>query len=232
MQAPVYNTDGKETRTISLPESVFGARFNADLVHQVVTAIASNARTPVAHTKDRGDVSGGGKKPWRQKGTGRARHGSTRSPIWRGGGATFGPRNEKSYAKKVNRKMRAKALAAVLSRKFADGEVLFVDSFEFAEPKTAAAKEVLAALATGSGADALVAKKRNAAVIALPAYDAAVAKSFRNFGNIAVHSVASINPLTVLSAKYLIIADPDAALEVLEKRVAGARSEQAAAVEA
>src|SRR3990167_1463640 len=86
MEAPIYNIQGKKTGSIKLPESIFGVPWNDSLMHQVVTSMQDNARTNVAHTKDRGEVRGGGKKPWRQKGTGRARHGSTRSPIWVGGG--------------------------------------------------------------------------------------------------------------------------------------------------
>src|SRR3989338_8920163 len=106
MDAKVYNVKGKEVSSIELPESVFGVKKNDSLVRQVVLGMQANARTPVAHTKDRGDVRGGGKKPWKQKGTGRARHGSIRSPLWRGGGTTFGQRKERDYAQKINRKMR------------------------------------------------------------------------------------------------------------------------------
>jgi large subunit ribosomal protein L4 len=110
-----------------LPEGLFGLPWNADLVHQVVVSMQSSARRGTAHAKTRGEVSGTGKKPWQQKGTGRARHGSRRSPIWVGGGVAHGPRKDKNYDRKVNRKMKDKALLTILSSKYKNGEVLFVD---------------------------------------------------------------------------------------------------------
>ena len=136
MEATVYSLEGKKAGNITLPESLFGVRWNADLVRQVTDSMLSSARKSIAHTKNRGEVRGGGKKPWQQKGTGRARHGSTRSPIWVGGGVTHGPRNEKNYERKVSKNMKAKALSTILSRKFKEGEVLFVDEVSFTEPKT------------------------------------------------------------------------------------------------
>ena len=108
METKIYNQKGKPAGKIALPEAVFGVPWNADLVHQVVNSLRSKARTPVAHTKNRGEVRGGGKKPWQQKGIGKARHGSIRSPIWVGGGVTHGPRNDKNYDRKVNKKAKRK----------------------------------------------------------------------------------------------------------------------------
>ena len=136
MTETLYNQEGKEVGKIDLPEKTFGVRWNADLVHQVVTAQQANARTPIAHAKGRGEVAGGGKKPWKQKGTGRARHGSIRSPLWRHGGKAHGPTKEKVYTQKINQKMRQKALSTVLSKKLSDGELIFVDKLTLPEIKT------------------------------------------------------------------------------------------------
>jgi large subunit ribosomal protein L4 len=217
MEATLYNIKGEKKGTVQVPESIFGVPYNADLLHSVVTAMQANARTPIAHTKDRGEVRGGGKKPWKQKGTGRARHGSSRSPIWKGGGVTHGPRNEKSYAVKINRQARQKALLVALSRKWKDGEVIFLDTLEMAAPKTAEAKKVMDAL---TKAGFTFKKGGRAALIALPARHSATVKSFANMGHVAVEEVRTLNPVNVLSSKYLIIANPDAAFETLSaKRV-------------
>ena len=123
MNADVYNLKNEKVGTVELPESVFGVRWSPVLVKQVAEAQSANARDPWAHTKTRGEVRGGGRKPWRQKGTGRARHGSIRSPLWVGGGKAHGPRNERDYSQKVNKKMKRTALFSVLSRKAKDGEM-------------------------------------------------------------------------------------------------------------
>lgn len=218
LSAPIFDTKGKEVGTIALPANLFGVQWNADFVHQVITSMQANARTPIAHTKDRGEVRGGGRKPWKQKGTGRARHGSTRSPIWVGGGVAHGPRNDKSYEKKVNKKARTKALLVALSRKLHDHEIIFVKSLGLTEPKASKAKEVLTALSGMKGYEALSRKKVNAALVATPARDVAVEKSFGNFRSITSTDMVNLNPVAVFSAKYLIIENPEASVEALQKR--------------
>ena len=218
MKTDVYNTEGKKARVVELPDSVFNVAWNDSLMHQVVIAMQANARTPVAHTKNRGDVRGGGKKPWQQKGTGRARHGSIRSPIWRGGGVTFGPRNDKSYAQKINKRMRAKALFMALSKKLKEKEVLFVDSLGMSEIKSASAKRLIDTLAKVNGFEGLKTKRNNCVLIATDTVDVNAVRSFSNFGNIEVDEVRNLNPVDVLMYKYLIITNPDGAVETLASR--------------
>jgi large subunit ribosomal protein L4 len=223
MKATIYNTKGTEAGSIELPESVFGAAWNADLVHEVVTSMQANARTSTADAKGRGEVRGGGKKPWKQKGTGRARHGSSRSPIWRGGGVTHGPLSEKIYTKKINKKVRAKALAVSLSKKYEDGEVVFVDSFAFAKPAAKDARATLNSLAGIKGIESLKGKRKNAALVVLASNDQNTVKSFQNFGNIVVAQVKDINPVEVLAHKYVIIASPIESVAALATRIGGAK---------
>jgi len=219
MQAPVYNQTGKEAGTVELPESVFGLPWNSDLVQQVALSMQANARTPIAHTKNRGEVRGGGKKPWRQKGTGRARHGSIRSPLWRGGGVTFGPRNDKDYTQKVNKKMSAKALCTVLSQKFRDKEILFVDDLAFKEPKTKEAKQIMVSLSSVAGFTQVATKRKNSAVIGFAEKNRTAEKSFNNIGSIATKEVRNVNPVDLLRYKYLILTRPEASVKILQSRM-------------
>lgn len=219
MKATVYSKEGKSTGDIALPESVFGVSWNPELVHEVVIGMQANARSGNAHTKDRSEVSGGGKKPWRQKGTGRARHGSRRSPIWSGGGVSFGPRNEKDHSVKLNKKVRSKALASVLSKKLADDEVVFVDSLAMTEPKTKEAKIIIKAIAEGSDKLPLATKRKNTALVVLAERNLSIEKSFRNFGNIDVKPAKDINPVDLLTYKYVVVADATNSVEILTARV-------------
>ncbi|MCD5384676.1 MAG: 50S ribosomal protein L4 [Candidatus Pacebacteria bacterium] len=218
MKVDIYTTKGKKNGTAEVSDVVFAAKKNDDLVHQVVVSMQSNARSAIAHTKDRSDVRGGGKKPWKQKGTGRARHGSSRSPIWRGGGVTFGPTNEKNFSKKINSKMRARALHATLSEKMRTGQVLFIDKIELEAPKTAAAKVIIEALIGVKGFKSLAAK-HNAAIVFVTEKNENITKSFANFSNIDVKEVRNANPIDVLTHKNVIIVDAEAASAVLESRI-------------
>lgn len=223
MEALVYNKQAKEAGKVTLPESVFGLPWNADLVHQVVLAVQANARNSTAHTKDRSEVRGGGRKPWKQKGTGQARHGSIRSPIWKGGGIAHGPRNEKDYSQKVNKKMRVKALFTALSQKYQDGELIFVNEFSLNAPKTKEAKDLLLALASVKGFEHLATKKKNAALVAIAEKNDFIKKSFSNFGNVEVEEVRNLNVLDVLTHKYVVVVGAENAISTLEAKLTVAK---------
>lgn len=215
MEATLYNQKGTSAGKFSLPEGVFGVPWNADLVHEIVRLMNSNSRTNIAHTKTRGEVRGGGKKPWKQKGTGRARHGSTRSPIWVGGGVAHGPRNTQNYSRKINKKARTKAFYTILSKKWKEGEILFLDTLTMPTPKSKDAKAMLLSLATIKGFERLATKPKNAAIIATPSKLVSVEKSFRNFGNVSVEEFRNVNPVSLLNHTFLIIANPAEALKAL-----------------
>lgn len=219
MKTDIFDIKGKKAGSVELPENVFDLPWNAALMHQVVVSMQANARTNVAHAKTRGEVRGGGKKPWAQKGTGRSRHGSTRSPIWKGGGVTHGPRNDKVYGREIPKKMRAKALFVALSQKMRDGELLFVDSFGFAAPKTAEAKKALMALSSVKGFEKLSGtKKQNLALIASSEKSVNSEKSFRNIGSVSFENVSNLNPVNVLKYKYLVIENPETSVAAIAKR--------------
>ncbi len=137
MKTPVYNLKNEVVSEIDLPEKIFGEKWRAALVAQVLRAQLANSRLPWAHAKTRAEVRGGGKKPWAQKGTGRARHGSTRSPLWVGGGKSHGPSKDRDYSQKVNKKMKRLALFSAISKKMKEGDLKV---FESLEPETAKTK--------------------------------------------------------------------------------------------
>lgn len=219
MEASIFNTKGAEAGKLTLSEKAFGLAWNADLVHQVMHSMMSTARQNIAHTKTRGEVRGGGKKPWRQKGTGRARHGSTRSPLWVGGGVAHGPRNDKNYDRKVNKTMKAKAFLTLLSKKYRDGEVLFVDSFSFNAPKTAEAKTSLDGLSKVKGFEKLSNKRKNSAFICLSKKDENTEKSFRNIGSVTVDEVRNINLLDLLKYTFVVIENPVESIKLIESKL-------------
>lgn len=211
MEIKVYNQSGKETGTAELPDSVFGVKWNPELVYQVVTSQSSNMRRNLAHAKDRAQVRGGGRKPWRQKGTGRARHGSIRSPLWKGGGVTHGPLKEKNYKKKVNKKMAQAALCVVLSAKAREGELIVVENLNFLQPKTRFAAIVFKNLAENFPALA----KGNGALVALPQKAKDVKRALGNLPYVGLDEARNLNAREVLQYKYLLM--PKDALSELTK---------------
>jgi large subunit ribosomal protein L4 len=215
METQIYNQKGKSVGKLELPESIFGLPWNGDLVHQVVTAMQANARTPVAHTKTRGEVSGTTKKPWRQKGTGRARHGSTRSPIWVGGGVAHGPRNEKSYEQKINKKMKAKALYTVLSEKLRKGQILFVEELNLKNIKTKDAFDVVGDLSKISGFEKIIGGKKTNTYITVPAKNEVLKKSFANIKTVELDEIRNVNPVDLLAYRYIIISQPTESIAFL-----------------
>ncbi|MFA6006434.1 MAG: 50S ribosomal protein L4 [Candidatus Paceibacterota bacterium] len=219
MEAKVYNQEGKETGKVTLPRSVFSTPWNSDMVHQVITSMQSSAREPWADAKDRAEVAGGGIKPWKQKGTGRARHGSIRSPLWRHGGVTHGPLKERNYVRKVNKQMKTKALFAILSQKMKEGELLFVDSFNFgAAPKTKKAAESLVAFSKISGYEKIAYKNGSRALVLMGEANTELFKSFRNIQSAKIDEARNINPVDALQYKYIVIENPEKSLKKLANR--------------
>ena len=219
LEGTIYDVEGNSAGKLSLPKEIFGIPWNGDLVAQVVNSIQSAGRQPLAHTKDRSEVAGGGKKPWKQKGTGRARHGSSRSPIWVGGGVAHGPRNEKDYDRKVNKKMKAKALFTILSAKWKDGEILFVKNLALVEPKTKLALAMIDRFSKVDGFDKIATKKKNTAIITVPTLEDNVKRGFSNLGNFDVSELRNINPVSLLQYKYLVIASPEDAFVTLMSKI-------------
>ena len=214
MKTAVYNLEGKKVGDLDLPQSVFGLKWNHDLVHRVLESMRSRRRKGTAHAKGRGEVSGGGKKPWRQKGTGRARHGSIRSPIWVGGGVSHGPLKDKVFSKKLNKKAKRKALLTVLSQKMADGEILVADEVILNEPKTKKAQEAMKNLSKIKGFETLAKKGVR---VAISPKDKKTSLAFRNISGVEVIEPRNLNTFEALSVKYLILGEKDIAGLTKEK---------------
>ncbi len=219
MKTKVYNHKGKESSTIDLPENIFGLNWNADLVHQVFESMRSNSRANTAHTKDRSEVRGGGRKPWRQKGTGQARHGSKRSPIWAGGGITFGPRSERNYDKKINKKMRTKALFVALSQKLRDGQILFVDGFDSVSGKTKDMKEALTGFEKVAGFETINTQKHNNIFMTSPEVTEELKNGTKNFTHVTLQDIKNLNVVDVVNYRYLVIGNPESSVEFLQTKL-------------
>ncbi|HET7027637.1 MAG TPA: 50S ribosomal protein L4 [Candidatus Limnocylindrales bacterium] len=196
----LYDRTGASVGSVELPDGLFAAPVNVAVLHQVVTAQLAARRTGTHDTKTRGEVRGGGAKPYRQKGTGRARQGSRRAPHYAGGGAVFGP-HPRSYEQRVPRKMRRLALRGALSAKFGDDAVRVIDTFAFEAPRTRDFVAVLAALGVGDG------KERRVLVVA-PARDEGLERSARNLPSVTVILADSLNVVDVLNADAVLIEQP------------------------
>ena len=200
MKVSVYNQKGEEIGTTLLPKEVFDLKVNSDLVHQVAVSQLANRRKILAHTKNRGEVRGGGRKPWRQKGTGRARHGSRRSPIWVGGGITFGPRKERVFKKKINQKVRRKALLMILSAKAKNNLIFIIDKFSLEKPKT----RIMAGI-IGELKSKIKNFSKGSSLIILPKKEKEIILAARNLSETNVTEARNLNCLDLLNFKYLII---------------------------
>lgn len=205
MLVKTYNQNGEEIGETELPKEVFEVKMNSDLVHQVALSQMANRRQKVAKAKDRSEVRGGGRKPWRQKGTGRARHGSIRSPLWRGGGVTFGPRTEKVLKKRIPKKMRRKALFMVLSAKSKENLLLVLESLKIEKAKTKEMAGILNKLPS----------KTKSVLIALSEKDDNLIRAAGNIPKVETIQAKDLNVLDLLSYKYLLI--PKEAIKVIEK---------------
>jgi len=208
MKYPVYNNKNKKDGEINLKKLEIPEEINTDLLHQVVESLRSRRRQIVAKTKDRSEVSGGGRKPWAQKGTGRARHGSIRSPIWVGGGVTFGPQTNRNYKKKINRKMKRKAFQEGFLTKIRDKELKIVDKLELSEIKTKLLSNLLDKLELTD----------QSVLILLGQPSEEIKMSARNLPRVDIRTIDQVNVLDVLSYHYILIAK-DSFNKLLEKRL-------------
>ena len=195
MKYPVYNQKGEEVKNTLLPKEIFDVKENPDLIYQVVVSQMANRRRISAHTKDRSEVRGGGRKPWQQKGTGRARAGSIRSPIWKGEGVTFGPRKEKKFKKIIPKKIKRKALFMVLAAKAKENLLIISDKLKIEKPKT---KEIFKILKK------FPCQGKNC-LVALPSIDKNLILAARNLPKIKIIEARNLNCLDLLSFKYLLM---------------------------
>jgi large subunit ribosomal protein L4 len=205
MLVNTFNQNGEKIGQTRLPSEIFGLKINPDLVHQVVVSQMANRRKVIAHTKTRAEVRGGGRKPWRQKGTGRARHGSIRSPLWRGGGVTFGPRKERVFKKTIPKKMKRLALFMSLSGKLKNNLLILLDKLKIDKPKTNLMAEILKKLPC---------KGKNCLIV-LPEYDKNIILASRNLPKVDTILASNLNALDLLTFKYLIM--PKEAIKVIKE---------------
>lgn len=226
-KATVYNTSGEKVKEMELNPKVFALEVQSELITQAVVAQQANRRQNLAHTKDRSEVAGGGRKPWRQKGTGRARHGSIRSPLWRSGGITFGPRKNRNYSAKINKKAKRKAILMSLSDKAANQKIILLDKMSLEEAKTKKFFEILQNLKLrekkekkktakkeeGKEKEKNKKSKKEKApklkikrvLIVLPKKDEKVIRAAKNISRVETIQANSLNVLDLVKAQYLLM---------------------------
>lgn len=205
MKVPVYNQQGAQVGDVELNSKIFEVKPNQHLLAEAVRIQLSNARQGTSHTKTRGEVSGGGKKPWKQKGTGRARVGSIRSPIWRHGGITFGPRSNQNWTLKMNKKAKTQALFMSLSDKASDKKFIVVDQIDLDKPKTKEFVKVLSAFKD-------LGKKQ---LFVMPKKDDKLSRVHKNLQSVTAVFANSLNVVDVLKADSVLVLKDS--LGVIEK---------------
>ena len=227
MKTALYDKTGSQVGTVDLADGVFARPWNADLLHQVIVSYQANMRAGTAHAQDRSEVRGGGKKPWAQKGTGRSRHGSSRSPIWSGGGVAHGPRNTRIWMQKINDKMKLGALGVVLSAKFKKSKVIPLAENLSSVEKTKDAVEMLTKLQSVPGCETLftITNPNNVLLVvpdAAPQY-----KALHNIPCVSVVMADQLNALHIAKARHIVLADAEAVNLVLARRLAQISKKQA-----
>lgn len=205
MRVNYYNQKGEKSGTFDLPENIFGISWNSNAIWQTLAAFATNRRNHYSHAKDRSEVRGGGKKPWQQKGLGKARHGSIRSPIWTGGGISHGPNKEENFSRKINKKAKTKIFSALLSQKLRENEILFLDKIETKSGKTREAKNILNDLKKISGFEKLGSKGGKAIMVVAGEKDETIKRVFSNLPYLETKNIRNLNIMDLANLKYLIV---------------------------
>jgi large subunit ribosomal protein L4 len=231
LKTVIYNQTGQPVGALELNPEIFAIPIKPALVQQAVVSFLANQRKPLAHTKGRGEVAGGGRKPWQQKGTGRARHGSIRSPLWRGGGVTFGPTKNRNFSLKINKKVKRQAILMALSEKAAEQKIILLDRLELTQPKTKnffnilqnlnlrPRKSILTKIATSQKASQTDGPKKKikapSILLVLPKKDEIIQRSARNIFRLDILPANSLNIFALIKSNYLLL--PVAAIAEIKK---------------
>lgn len=220
MKDKLYNQEGEVAGELKLPERIFNLRPDLQLLSQAVRSQLANRRLKLAHTKDRGEVRGGGRKPWRQKGTGRARHGSRRSPLWTGGGVTFGPTKERNFSQKINKKTKRRAILMALASRWQDQQVWFLEKLTVPEPKTKILYQILRNLVSKfnlnqPAVNQTKSQKLPEILLILPRKEENLKKTSRNLAGIQLLTADSLNAYDLLAGRYIFLAKDS--LPIIEK---------------